>query len=299
VATAVAIDRASAWRTSASYEVRKSKANLCKLIASLAASELTEQAKRAKVMPALWEYAKALTVERGRAVHMTDAETEELMSYVAERAVIAIERLDLGALPGQQATYLDQVLRHAMADGMRSMDELGRKARKMRKSFEQSLEARTNSKRRSLSNQEREELLDSVVGKKANTVVRMLISNGMTPSQAIAAISHDEAIDDPTESIAAKLAREKIFAAIASHPDHVVREYLLRVAADMPARKPRDFNRRLGATLPALLTSLLFDEVSVNHPALTGGACGKVPQAQVDQGAQLKGGVGAEQKRFR
>jgi len=37
----------------------------------------------------------------------------------------------------------------------------------------------------------------------------------------------------------------------------------------------------------------------VNHPALTGGACGKVPQAQVDQGAQSKGGVGTEQKRFR
>jgi len=37
----------------------------------------------------------------------------------------------------------------------------------------------------------------------------------------------------------------------------------------------------------------------VNHPALTGGACGTFPQAQVDQGARLKRCVGAEQKRFR
>jgi hypothetical protein len=40
-------------------------------------------------------------------------------------------------------------------------------------------------------------------------------------------------------------------------------------------------------------------KMAVNHPALTGGACGTFPQAQVDQGARSKGGAGTEQKRFR
>jgi Rad3-related DNA helicase len=49
----------------------------------------------------------------------------------------------------------------------------------------------------------------------------------------------------------------------------------------------------------SLQSQVVEKDIPVNHPALTGGACGKVPQAQVDQGARSKGGVGTEQKRFR
>ncbi|HLI31147.1 MAG TPA: hypothetical protein VKU89_00195, partial [Solirubrobacteraceae bacterium] len=210
-----------------------------------------------------YEHALALAEERANA--LPGSARDELASTVGERVAVAMERLDMSLPPAQQATYLDRLLRHALADASRSLDPLGRGPRSLRRRYEAALEAKAQKDGRLPGSAEQERVLDELVGAR-QPALRLLVGAGMHPAEAVSHMTRAaeaSTADDAGEVVATAMARRQIAKAIASHPDAAVREYLFKVAAGMSARKPADFRRRLGPALPALIASL----------AKTGEAC--------------------------
>jgi hypothetical protein len=222
----------------------------------LSFSEAPAVAKRASVLPVLYDHALALAEQR--ATGLPGSARDELISTVGERVAIAIERLDLSLPPAQQATYLDRLLQHALADASRNLDPLGRGPRSLRRRYEAALEEKAQQDGRLPGAAEQAQVLDEIVGHEQPTL-RLLVGAGMGPAEAVSHVTRaDQAYaSDAGEAATTALARHQIAKAIAAHPDKAVREYLFKVATGIAARKPADFHRRLGPDLPALIASLL------------------------------------------
>jgi hypothetical protein len=233
------------------------KRALCDTLEALSSEEAPPAAKRAAVLPVL--YVQALALAEERASGLPGSAHDELASSVGERAAIAIDRLDLALPPAQQATYLDRLLRHALADASRNLDPLGRGPRSLRRRYEAALEAKAQQDGHLPGTAEKDKVLDELVGNRQPTL-RLLVGSGVHPAEAVVHVTRaneTNAGDDTGEVVTTAMARRQIAKAIASHPDKGVREYLFKVATGMSARKPADFHRRLGPTLPALIASLV------------------------------------------
>jgi len=233
------------------------KRALCDTLEALSLEEASPQSKKEALLPVLYEHALALAEERASGLPGTAR--DELASTVGERVAIAIEKLDLALPPAQQATYLDRLLRHALADASRNLDPLGRGPRSLRRRYEAVLEAKAQQDGHLPGTADQERLLDELVGNKQPTL-RLLVGAGMHPAEAVSHVTRADQTnpgDDAGELVATAMARRQIARAIASHPDKAVREYLFKVATGISARKPADFNRRLGPTLPSLIASLV------------------------------------------
>ena len=221
-----------------------------------------DDTKRADILPYLYSHAIALAEERAEGLPGTAH--DELISAVGERAVIGLQKLDAGAPPAQQATYLDRLLHHALVDACRKLDPLGRGPRALRRHYEARVEAVTQARGALPRTRELDQILDDVVGA-GRPALRLLVGTGMGPAEAVEhLVGNGDRGDDPGEAAVVAISRRHIAKAIAAHPDEEVRAYLFKVAQGLAARKPADFQHRLGPTLPALILSLVIDDVRGN-----------------------------------
>jgi hypothetical protein len=235
------------------------KRALCDALEALSSSSSLPTEKRRQALPHLYRHAVALAEER--AVGLPGTAHDELVSTVGERVAIALERLDTGTPPAQQAAYLDGQLHHALADAGRNADPLGRGPRALRRHYEEACEAVAQANGALPASWERSEILDEVVGT-GKPVLRLLVGQGVGPDEAAARLggAGNARDDDPAEAVVLASVRHQVARAIASHPDRAVREYLFKVAAGLSARRPKDFHARLGPTLPGLIGDLLLEK---------------------------------------
>jgi hypothetical protein len=241
-----------------SHRSKATKRALCDTLEALSCSDDPPAQKRYQVLPDLYDHAMALATEKAQGLPGTAR--DELVSSLGERVAVALERLETEAPPAQQATYLDGVLRHALADAGRGVDPLGRGPRTMRRRYETTCEAVAQANGALPAQQERYEILDEIVGP-GKPVLRLLVGQGMGPDEAAAHLGGAGSAqpDDPAEQVARASVRHQIAKAIAAHPDRAVREYLFKVAAGLTARRPSDFHARLGRALPELIGDLLLE----------------------------------------
>lgn len=237
----------------------KAKRRLCDVVEEMSYSDRDDHEKLEAILPALLAYARALA--EGRDARLAGTTLDELVSTLGERCAVAVRRLDLSAPPARQVTYLDSALRHGLADACRNLDPLGRGVRTLRRIYEAKFESHVEVNKAIPGPRQQARLLDDVVGEDAKPALRLLVGQGISPSEAAGHIVPLATPEDPAEVVIAKSARRQIAAAIASHPDDV-RDYLYKVAAGVSARRPAGFHARLGPTLPALLSSLLLADAA-------------------------------------
>jgi hypothetical protein len=108
---------------------KATKRALCDTLEAVSRSGDPPARKRERILPHLYSHAMAVAKEKAQG--LPAVARDELVSAVGERVAVALERLEMGAPPAQQATYLDRVLHHALADAGRSADPLGRGPRKL------------------------------------------------------------------------------------------------------------------------------------------------------------------------
>lgn len=238
---------------------KATKRALCDILEVLSKESAPPDEHRRRVLPVLWQHAKALTEERAQG--LPPSARDEIVSTAGERVTVALQRLDLSAPPAQQATFLDAQLHHALADAGRASDPLGRGPRTLRRRYEATCEALAQAHGAMPALAERQEVLDELVGPD-KPVLRLLVGQGMSPDVAVAYVDNTvrAVADDPCEIVSKQAVRRQLAKAIADHPDREVRQFLFSVAAGISTRQPRNFYSRLGPALPQVIGSLLLEE---------------------------------------